>query len=384
MEGVDPEATQRSQGAVEDGKQTEIPEEFAKGLFDAARVSQGCRMWEPPSAEDLQREFPQYRIASILGRGGMGAVYKGWQLSLDRPVAIKILPPGIDDDVSGFAERFRQEAKAMAKLRHPGIVAVHDAGVTPTGWLYFVMECVEGTDLHHRVSEQGKLSVPEALRIIVAVCDTLGYAHENGIIHRDIKPSNIMLDRNGTVRITDFGLAKSGSIEGTVTTTDFSMGTPDFMAPEASNGGPVDHRADIYAVGVMLYQMFTGRLPRGRFERPSRVVPRLDKGLDAIVDRTLQSERSARYPSAIELKAALEPVLIRAIDRRTGACDKMHRFLEKARTFCRARRAFDCRNNMGSHAATGSPEGHSGEWDGNANERRTDGHQGCRPLAKPQ
>ena len=287
----------------------------------AGRSKPSPGAWEPPTPEALQRDFPQHEIRGILGRGGMGAVYKGWQRSLDRFVAIKILPPGLDDGISDFTERFKREAKAMAHLKHPGIVAVHDAGTTASGLLYFVMECVEGTDVQQLMRDGQRLDPGEALRITSAACDALAYAHAHGVIHRDIKPSNIMLDEGGTVKVADFGLAKSTAPETTVlTVSNITMGTPDFMAPEALHGvAHVDHRADIYALGVMLYQTLTGKLPRGKYDPPSRVVRGLDRRLDRVVDRALQPEPAARYADALEMRNALEPIA-RSIAKRTAAC----------------------------------------------------------------
>ena len=287
--------------------------------------------WQPPTPEELQARLPQYEIANLLGRGGMGAVYKGWQRSLERFVAIKILPPGLESGDVDFAGRFKREAKAMAKLKHPGIIPVHDAGETADGLLYFVMDFVEGTDLQKMLAARGKLPPEEALPITSRVLEALAYAHQRGIIHRDIKPANIMVDDEGQVLVADFGLARSTAPDSTMlTVSNMSMGTPDFMAPESHLGmDQVDHRADLYAVGVMLYQMLTGKLPRGRFDPPSRAVPGLDKRLDVIVDRTLQNERDARYSSAIELKTALEPVLTRTIARRTSAETAKKRSLKK-------------------------------------------------------
>ncbi len=280
------------------------------GMFEAAKTKAGTGRWRPPCPEDLQRDFSQYEIRSILGRGGMGAVYKAWHKSLDRFVAIKILPPGFDDGVSDFTGRFKREAKAMAHLKHPGIVAVYDAGETPGGLLYFVMECIEGTDVHRLLAERGRVEPGEALRITAAVCDALAYAHNHGVIHRDIKPSNIMIEADGTVKVADFGLAKSTSAETTsLTVSNAMMGTLEYMAPEAHKGAAhVDLRADIYAVGVMLYQMLTGRLPRGRFVPPSLAVPGLDRRLDRIVDRALQNDPAARYTCASDFAAAIDPV----------------------------------------------------------------------------
>jgi hypothetical protein len=296
-----------------------VTDSIAAAMFGVKRPAGGGG-WQPPSTEELQGDFPLYEIRGILGRGGMGAVYKGWQKSLGRLVAIKILPPGLDDGIAGFAERFKREAKAMAQLEHPGIVAVYDAGSTPSGLLYFVMQCIEGTDVQRLVSERGRLDPGEALRITSAVCDALGYAHGHGLIHRDIKPSNIMLDAHGAVKVADFGLAKSTAPETTLLTgSNIAMGTPEFMAPEALKGAAeVDHRADLYAVGVMLYQMLTGEIPRGRFVPPSRAVPGLDRRLDPIVDRALQPDRAQRYSTAIELRTAIEPVT-RSMAKRTAS-----------------------------------------------------------------
>ena len=297
-----------------------ITDSLLGGMLGAGRSQPRGGVWQPPLPEELQRDFPQYEIRGILGRGGMGAVYKGWQKSLDRFVAIKILPPGFDDGVSDFSERFKREAKAMAHLKHPGIVAVHDAGETSGGLLYFIMECIEGTDVQRLVNEYGRIEPGEALRITSHVCAALGYAHAHGVIHRDIKPSNIMIESDGDVKVADFGLAKSTSPETTVLTqSNITMGTPDFMAPEAMQGvAHVDHRADIYAVGVMLYQMLTGKVPRGKYDPPSRIVPGLDKRLDRVVDRALQPERVARYASAGEMGAALAPIT-RSIAKRGPA-----------------------------------------------------------------
>ena len=274
--------------------------------FVAARSARSDA-WLPPSAAELQRSFPQYEIRGMLGHGGMGAVYKGWQRSLDRIVAIKILPASVADDGMNYAERFKQEARAMAKFRHPGIVAVYDAGETLNGLLYFVMEYVEGTDVAQLITEYGRLPVAQALRIARRVCEALSYAHSQGVVHRDIKPSNVMIEADGSVKVADFGLAKlAGSEASQHTTSNVAIGTPDFMPPEALDGkGHVDHRADLYAVGGTLYQMLTGRAPHGRFDPPSTFVPRLDPRFDRIVDKAMQSDPERRYASAAEMGADL-------------------------------------------------------------------------------
>lgn len=241
----------------------------------------------------------------------MGAVYKGWQRSLDRFVAIKVLPPDLDDGDAQFTARFKQEAKTMARLSHPGIVSVIDSGETPDGLLYMVMEFIEGTDVSEMVKGQGRLAPEHALSIVAHVCEALDYAHNNGVIHRDIKPANVMMDSQGRVKVADFGLAKAvNSGQTALTGTNMVMGTPDFIAPEALIlGVDVDHRADLYAIGVMLYQMLTGKVPRGRFEPASIRVPGLDPRFDTIIDRAMQEDREARYKSAADIRADLMNIL---------------------------------------------------------------------------
>ncbi len=289
------------------------PEElFAQALPTAKMqpTSDGGRGWTPPTIEELQRVLPLYEILEVLGLGGMGAVYKGMQRSLDRHVAIKILPPGLEDADVHYAERFKVEAKSMARLSHPGIVAVFDAGETADGLLYFVMEFIEGTDVQKMIAT-GPLEAEQALAITANVCDALGFAHESGIVHRDIKPANIMIDARGRVKVADFGLAKVTTLDsGGFTRTNLTMGTPDYIAPEALTSiAHVDGRADLYAVGVMLYTMLTGSIPRGRFALPSGVVKKLDPRFDAIVDKAMQTDREQRYPSAAAMRADLDCIL---------------------------------------------------------------------------
>lgn len=278
------------------------------GAFDTRPASTRTNCWEPPSVEALQRALPQYEISAFIARGGMGAVYRGAQRALKRQVAIKIMPPGIEDGELQFASRFKQEAQAMAQLSHPNIVAVFDAGETAEGLLYFVMEFIEGTDVAQLIASHGRLEAQQAVSIISAVCEALAFAHEEGIVHRDIKPSNVMIDKKGRVKVADFGLAKTLNMESTlITRSDVALGTPDFLAPEALIPGmKVDGRVDLYAVGVMLYQMLTGKIPRGRFEMPSGVVKGVNKGFDSVVDRAMQTDRDKRYSTATEMKQDVE------------------------------------------------------------------------------
>lgn len=161
-----------------------------------------------PSAEQLATLLPLYEIECLLGRGGMGAVFKGRQKSLNRPVAIKILPPEVADSDDSSAERFRNEAQVLAKFVHSGIVAIYDFGRTSEGQFYIVMEFVDGTDVAQMISSQRRLPPEHALIIAMHVCEALIYAHKNGVVHRDIKPANILINQEGSVKVADFGLAK--------------------------------------------------------------------------------------------------------------------------------------------------------------------------------
>jgi serine/threonine protein kinase len=259
-----------------------------------------------PPIEELAGLFPQLEILELLGQGGMGAVYKARQSSLDRLVAIKILPRQTSADPA-FAERFTREARALARLSHPNIVAVHDVGQAGDLY-YFIMEYVDGVNLR-QLMRTGMLRPEEALGIIPQICDALQYAHEEGVVHRDIKPENILLDRKGRVKIADFGLAKLVSREGlpiTLTGTHQVMGTLYYMAPEQmERPQSVDHRADIYSLGVVFYELLTGELPVGHFTLPSAKTP-VSADLDSIILRALEKEPDRRYQRASEVKTALE------------------------------------------------------------------------------
>ena len=288
----------------------------------AGSSDSGSGLFVPPPAEALDGLLSQFKVSELLGRGGMGAVYKAHHGTLDRHVAIKILPPQIGRNPA-FAERFSREAKALAKLSHPNIVAVFDAGhidlpdenpvanTQPGDKLYyFVMEFVDGVSLR-QVVRDGKLRPEDALGIVPQVCEALQYAHDEGIVHRDIKPDNILMDTRGRVKIADFGLAKllgKSEHEVTLTHTHQRMGTPAYMAPEQHEwSAAVDHRADIYSLGVVFYEMLTGSLPMGRFDPPSKKV-QVDVRLDEIVLRTLENEPDRRYQTASEIKVDVERI----------------------------------------------------------------------------
>jgi predicted Ser/Thr protein kinase len=271
----------------------------------------------PPEPAELEKQFPQLEIIGLLGQGGMGAVYKARQKQLDRLIALKILPPEVGQEPA-FAERFTREARSLARLNHPQIISVYDFGQTKEGLYYFIMEFVDGTNLR-QVMQAGRLKPQEALAIVPQICEPLQYAHEEGIVHRDIKPENILLDKKGRVKIADFGLAKLLDRPATVyTLTDpaHRMGTPHYMAPEqVERPHEVDHRADIYSLGVVFYEMLTGELPLGRFAPPSQKVC-VDVRLDEVVLKTLEKEPERRYQHASQVKTDVEA--IRFTEGRSG------------------------------------------------------------------
>ena len=272
----------------------------------AAQELQGGESLTP---SEVAEQFPQLEVIELLGRGGMGIVYRARQKQLDRLVALKVLPRHVGRDPS-FAERFDREAKALAKLSHPNIVTVHDSGRTADGLYYFVMELIDGPNLRE-VIRTGELSPPQALTIVPQICDALQYAHDHGVVHRDIKPENILLNKAGRVKIVDFGLAKllgQPVADDALTRPRQVMGTPRYMAPEQVRTPlTVDHRADIYSLGVVFYEMLTGDLPMGHFPLPSEKV-HVDVRLDEVVLKALEREPNRRYQHADDVKTDVESI----------------------------------------------------------------------------
>jgi predicted Ser/Thr protein kinase/DUF4097 and DUF4098 domain-containing protein YvlB len=270
--------------------------------------SGGVGRFVPPPVAEIAKLFPQFEILSLIGKGGMGAVYKARQPALDRFVALKVLPPAVAND-PGFAERFNREARALARLSHPNIVVVYDFG-TAGALNYLVMEFVDGANLRE-VEQAGKLSAEQALAIVPQICEALQFAHNEGIVHRDIKPENLLVDKKGRVKITDFGIAKILDVPaGKVALTGAKdvVGTPHYMAPEQiEKPQTVDHRADIYSLGVVFYEMLTGELPLGKFAPPSKKV-QVDVRLDEVVLHTLEKEPERRYQQASQVKTDVETI----------------------------------------------------------------------------
>jgi predicted Ser/Thr protein kinase len=320
-----------------------VSEEALEGLCPACLLRQGVSAetatqggsapFEPPDIGEIARLFPQLEIVAFIGKGGMGAVYKARQPALDRMVALKILPPQAAGGTQ-FTERFAREARALARLNHPNIVAVHDFGQV-NGMPFFVMEFVDGLNLRE-MERSGKLSPREALQIVPQICEALQFAHDEGVVHRDIKPENILLDKKGRVKIADFGIAKimgaggpdadagisakAGDAPGSsaadvrqprLTEQGKIIGTPNYMAPEqVETPQSVDHRADIFSLGVVFYEMLTGELPLGKFAPPSSCTGgvAVDVRLDEVVLRALEREPERRYQQASQVKTAVQNI----------------------------------------------------------------------------
>ncbi|HXS67260.1 MAG TPA: protein kinase [Candidatus Polarisedimenticolia bacterium] len=294
-----------------------------RGIATEGGAPPQSQPFTPPPIAELAKLFPQLEILEVIGQGGMGAVYKARQPSLERFVALKILTPRSGGDLD-FAGRFTREARALARLSHPNIVGVYDFGTVPrpfgvvdekseTGKMpvlhYFIMEYVDGPNLR-QVEQAGKLTPREALQIIPQICAALQFAHDEGIVHRDIKPENVLIDKKGRVKIADFGLAKILGQQADLRLTGARdiMGTPHYMAPEqVEKPQEVDHRADIYSLGVVLYEMLTGELPLGKFDPPSHRV-QVDVRLDEVVLRSLAKSPERRYQQVSEIKTDIENI----------------------------------------------------------------------------
>lgn len=265
----------------------------------------------------IGQNLGSYRIVEQVGRGGMATVYKAYQPAMDRYVAVKVLPAHFMQDPT-FVERFEREARTIARLEHPHILPVHDYGKAPDGTTYIVMRYVNAGTLSDRL-KQGPLSMNEIVPLFSQIGDALAYAHEQGIVHRDMKPSNILIDPHNQAFLTDFGLARI--VEGdSHLTGSMIVGTPAYMAPEQGQGRPADKRSDIYALGIILYEMVTGRPP---FEAetpmavmikhmteplplPSQLNPDLSPAVERVILKALAKEPEGRYPSVTDMVRALQ------------------------------------------------------------------------------
>ena len=270
----------------------------------------GPQSWKTPTLAEIASAFPELEVLGHLGTGGMGCVYRVRERDSGRISALKVLPRELAADPA-FVERFEREARTLSRLRHPHIVGVHGFGQTG-GFCFLLMEFVDGANLRQAL-RSGRFTPQQALALIPPICEALQAAHAQGVLHRDIKPENLLLDAEGRVKIADFGIAKllegPGASAGeayTLTRTGARIGTPHYMAPEqVETPEQVDHRADIYSLGVVFYELLTGELPLGRFPAPS-IKAGLDARVDDIVFRALAKERELRQQTADQVKAEVE------------------------------------------------------------------------------
>ena len=256
--------------------------------------------FKAPTTEELQQLLPAYDVLSFIAKGGMGAVYKAHQKSLERNVAIKILPREFGED-HGFRRRFEDEAKAMAKLNHPNLISVYDFGEVDH-MLYIVMEFVDGKSFHESFHGRA-VAEKEVAHLVAGICEGLAHAHEAGILHRDIKPANILLDSKNRPKIGDFGLARlTEETEG----EGIIYGTPDYIAPEMiKNPGAVDTRSDVFSTGVILYELLTGKLPEKRYI-PASQIEDVDPRFDKIVRRATHPSPMLRFANGEAMASDLK------------------------------------------------------------------------------
>ncbi|MCK6460398.1 MAG: serine/threonine protein kinase, partial [Planctomycetes bacterium] len=289
------------------GRKAAVAEEARDVVCDCGRRFDPAAR---PTVADpfLGKEIKGYRVEEPIGSGAMGTVYRATQLSLGRPVAVKVLPPNVSDDPQ-FVHRFHREAEILAALSHPNVVQVIDRGEAD-GRYFIVMEYVDGESLRSLL-KRGPVPPRDACRICAQLLDALDYAHKKGVVHRDIKPENILLSQEGNVKVADFGVSRFLEAEpGTrLTRTHFVLGTYEYMAPEQRESvQEADGRSDIYATAVVLYEMLTGELPIGRFDLPSRKLKDVDRRLDAILEKGLAKDPARRYERASAMARELSAV----------------------------------------------------------------------------
>ncbi len=258
----------------------------------------------PEQATKAAPKIGNYEIVSKIGKGGIAEVYKAIQSSLQREVAVKVLSPEFAQD-SDIIQRFERESIMIAQLNHPNIVHVIDKGIQG-GRFYFVMEYVDGTDFKHLIYNPN-IDLKVKIEMIVQVCKALDFAHKNGVVHRDIKPANILVDKQGNAQIADFGIAQlRDKTDVEMTSSDIVMGTVAYMSPEQKfSSANVTKATDIFAIGIILYEICCHRKPEGRFKLPSEVNPAIPKEMDEIISTCLQESPAERFVTAGALKDAL-------------------------------------------------------------------------------
>jgi len=288
------------------------------GSLDATVTRTGV----DPELDAIRKAFDdRFTVESLLGRGGMGSVFKARELTLDRYVALKIVPDARRHDAK-FVDRFRQEARIAARLRHPRIVSVHEVG-TLGGFPYFSMDFIEGSTLRSVIARRGPLPAEDAISVTVEICRAVGHAHSKGVIHRDLKPENVMIDTEGDVFVMDFGLARATEEPG-LTQSGVIMGTPFYMSPEQLAGEKLDERSDVYSIGLILYHCLTGEdlfaadglpaiLAKHATLATSGIVanhPRIPANLQEVIVSMLEEDRTMRSRS---VKEVLERLTLRKI-----------------------------------------------------------------------
>jgi len=303
---------------------TPVPENSRFCLSCGADIS-GAGTGASTSSVDVVRERLQriiegkYRIERLLGKGGMGQVFLAYDLTLEREVAIKVLPPDVAQD-DQVVRRFQQEAKTAAKLDHPNIIPIYRVE-SEGGLNYFVMKYVEGTSLEDLLDKKEPLPVPDIQRILWEAACALGHAHQRGVVHRDVKPANIMFDHDGRVMLTDFGISKALQAATGFTATGMIIGTPHYMAPEQGKGAAVDGRADQYSLGVVGFRMITAELPfagdsvhtiiyKHIYEEPplaSARRPGIPGALTAAISRALSKDPDLRFPTMEDFATGVWP-----------------------------------------------------------------------------
>jgi len=255
----------------------------------------------------------RYRLIAQQGSGGMAVIYKAQDLALGRTVAVKILRPSLTNDPE-FLKRFRQEARNVANLSHPNIVTVHDVGQDGNTH-YIVMEYIDGEDLKRLIRAGAPFSIDRALSIAIKICAGVGYAHRAGLVHADVKPQNVLVTENDKVKVTDFGIAQALSVTQPLERQRIVWGSPHYFSPEQAQGEPPTPASDVYAIGIVLFEMLTGRLPfvgadqqelalahiRETPPHASDLNPNVPVHLDRILDKVLSKEPQARYRTADQL-----------------------------------------------------------------------------------
>ena len=258
--------------------------------------------------------IPGYEIERLIGQGGMGEVYLARQISLGRPVAIKLLADSLEIAGDEASTRFRREAELMAGVHHPHIVTIIDYG-TVEGRAYLVMEYIAGGDLRRRMLP-GQPWTPQKVRELIGpIGAALSALHAHGILHRDLKPENILMDDRSILKLTDFGLAVRGTEVGTLTTSDRGMGTIGYIAPEQQYRLKVDERADVYSMAALMYELLTGQRPLGIFKKPSLLNPSVDERVETVLLQGLKEDPDDRYSTVAEFADALDDSLAPLVRR---------------------------------------------------------------------